>query len=147
MSGPRTKMGSSKREAVLQLAADGLSNRQIGERLQTAERTVYDYLRTEDAQAKLRELREARVARSRARLEFLADAAIGSLGQAIVGQHESKIRLAAADSILDRIGLVRTQKTETVTRHAGPQDGFATRSEDDLRHFVETGRWPEETKG
>lgn len=138
-------MGPTKREAMIALAADGLSNRQIGERLQTAERTVYDTLRTEEAQAQLREVREARVARARARLEFLADAAIGSLGQAIVGSHESKVRLAAADSILDRIGLVRTQKTETVTRHAGPQDGFATRSEDDLRHFVEHGRWPEES--
>jgi len=146
VSARTTKVSHQKREAMVSLAADGLSNRQIGERLQTAERTVYDVLRTEDARAEIREAREARVARAKARLEFLADAAIGALGQAIVGSHESKIRLAAADSILDRIGLTRSVKTESVTRHAsGGGDGFGSRSEEDLRFFVEFGRWPEET--
>lgn len=139
------RMSDRKKAGCVDLAAEGFSDGQISERLAVAQATVREWLRTEEAKALVVQAREERVARSRARLERLADAAIGTLGQALVGTHESKVRVAAADSVLDRVGLVRGVRSDVVTKaSAGPASSFSHRTDAELRHYVEHGRWPEE---
>lgn len=145
-SGREKQLSAPKRDHACLLYANGMNAIEIAQQLKVRPVSVRNWLGNEQAKAEIARIREARLERQRAKLEFLADPALAALAQTLSGEVESKVRLAAIDSVLDRIGIARNIKTESnanITQAHHAKDAFSGWTDEQLRHFVSTGERPE----
>lgn len=143
----RPRLSTAKKDAVAHYAADGMHPKQIAEKMKLHPGETQRYIRSDEGIDHIKQIRDARMERARARMEYIAEPAIAALAQTITGQIESKVRLAAIDSLLDRVGLSREVRSKSESKstqlHAATSDRFHDWSEQELRRFVETGEEPE----
>lgn len=141
---PVEKVSKPKRRRIVELRLDGMSARQIADVVGLSEAAIRKCLAAPEVKAELEDLRSTRLEQTRIALERSSIQAVAALAGAAAQKHESKAAIAAADSILDRIGIPRKQQIENRTTTGPSFDAFAARSAEDCEYYAEHGHWPEE---
>jgi hypothetical protein len=133
----------ARRQAVLEGLLAGKPLIDIATKLELSREVVSRMIKTEDFKEELAELIAERRDRLSLGLEQLADQAL-TVHKEIMESTTHKQRLAAAEGILDRLSA--TQKRSTVKQQVttAVSDEFASRSKEDLQHYVDHGYFPED---
>lgn len=150
----KLRISPNRRDALLALYVNGKNRSEMAAEVGISVAIVREVIKDENFLAEAATIRNDRLRRLRDQIESLGEPAVVVHGIALAGtaaaQPATAIQLAAAQSILDRIGLPRVQVAKTDGRGAVAPGGtatsqFADRTNEELAFYIAHGKWPHGT--
>lgn len=110
-----------RRERAAHLLAGGMAHKDVAKELDVSPQRISEWLSEPDVAARVKELKRDTIDEAKELLASNAAVAVNTLLESLAAS-QTKDRISAANSILDRIGVVKGQKIETTSDLANLSD-------------------------